>query len=48
MSTTRTCILPNKQTIIKKIVRKCQEENNMAVEQKREADGGYLSFWDVN
>ena len=49
MSSTRWFFLSNKQTIIKKKknVRNCQEENNMAVDREREADGDYLSFWDA-
>ena len=43
MSTTRWFFLRNKQTIIKKYT-PSREENNMAAEQKREADGDYLSF----
>ena len=47
MSTTRWFFLRNQQTIIKKNVRKCQEENKMVVDREREADGDYLSFWDA-
>ena len=43
-STTRWCFLRNKQTIIKKKCTPSQEENKMAVDQEREADGDYLSF----
>ena len=36
---------PAKQSLKKKNVRKCQEENKMVVEREREADGDYLSFF---
>ena len=45
-SSTRTCFLRNKQTIIKKCT-PSREENKMAVDRKRNVDSDYLSFWDA-
>ena len=44
MSTTRWFFLRNNQTINKKKYTPSREENKMAVDRKREADGDYLSF----
>ena len=46
-SSTRWFFLRKRQTIIRKNCTPSREENKMAVEQKRKADGAYLSFWDA-